>query len=189
MKITLGIPCNRVFKPQTMQSLLDMVAKSEHDLHFVCAIEGYTIAENRTVIAVQAIENKSDYLLFVDDDMVFPPHTLDRLLSKEKDIIGVAYHSRKLSPEYNVILENGEILREKPAEQLFKCQHVGTGTMLIKVEVFKSIIRPWFQFKENSDGCTVQGEDAYLCEVARKAGYTIWCDSTLQVKHIGDRVY
>ena len=189
MKITLGIPCNRTVQAETMQSLLDMIAKSEHDFHFVIATQGYTIAENRTLIAVRAIENKSDYLLFIDDDMVFPPNTLNRLLSREKDIIGIPYYARVLPRKSVVVLENGEELSGTVPGDLFKCQHVGTGVMLIKTEVFKNIIRPWFQFKTNADGCTVQGEDAHFCEVARNKGYSIYCDSTLPVRHIGDRQF
>lgn len=188
-KITVGIPCNRVFKPETMQSLLDMIAISEHDLHFVIATQGYTIAENRTLIAVRALENKSDYLLFIDDDMVFPPDTLDRLIARDKDIIGIPYYARVLPRKSVVVLEDGTELKGEVPSDLFKCQHVGTGVMLIKTEIFKNIIRPWFQFKTNADGCTVQGEDAHFCEVARNKGHDIWCDSTLLVRHIGDRTF
>jgi len=189
MKITLGIPCNRVLKPDTMQSLLELIAKGGYDFHFVIATQGYTIAENRTVIAVGALRNKSDYLLFIDDDMTFPPDTLDRLIKRDKDIIGIPYYSRVLPRKSVVVLEDGTELKGKIPSEGFKCQHVGTGGMLIKTEVFTNIIRPWFQFKTNSDGCTVQGEDAFFCEVARNKGYDIWCDSTLKIYHIGDREF
>jgi GT2 family glycosyltransferase len=172
-----------------MQSLLEMVTGSEHDLHFAICTEGYTIAENRTVIAVKALENKSDYLLFIDDDMVFPKNTLDRLIARDKDIIGIPYYSRVLPRKSVVVLEDGTELKGEIPDDLFKCQHVGTGVMLIKTDVFKNIIRPWFEFKTSLEGFTLQGEDAFFCEVARKRGYDIWCDSTLSLRHIGDRTF
>jgi len=113
MKITLGIPCNRVLKPDTMQSLLELIAKGGYDFHFVIATQGYTIAENRTVIAVGALRNKSDYLLFIDDDMTFPPDTLDRLIKRDKDIIGIPYYSRVLPRKSVVVLEDGTELKGK----------------------------------------------------------------------------
>lgn len=166
-----------------------MIAHSDYDFHFVIATQGYTIAENRTLIAVKAIENKSDYLLFLDDDMVFPKDTLERLIAREKDIVGIPYFARVLPRKSVIVLESGEELVGEVPSELFKCQHVGTGVMLIKTEVFKNIIRPWFQFKTNSDGCTVQGEDAFFCEVARNKGYDIWCDSTLSINHVGDYLF
>ena len=96
IKITIGIPCNRQFKSKTVESLFGIVTHSKHDFNFVIATEGYTISENRAYIVAQALKNKSDYLLFIDDDMVFDSDTLDRLLSCKKDIVGVVYHSRKL---------------------------------------------------------------------------------------------
>ena len=67
---------------------------SERSERFIVPEEGYTIAENRSYIAVQALRNGSDYLLMADDDMTFDPTLLDDLIADNKDIIGVAYHPR-----------------------------------------------------------------------------------------------
>src|SRR3990167_7699081 len=93
-KIALGLPTNRGFKPKTVLSLLNIEKVGE--LYPIIATEGYTISENRNYIVAQAIKAKCDYLLFVDDDMIFPPDTLKRLLAHGKDIIGVLSNSRKL---------------------------------------------------------------------------------------------
>jgi len=186
MKLTLAVPSNRRVKAETMQSLLELVAHSKHDYHIICPSQGYSIAENRSYIAVKALNNKSDYLLQIDDDMVFPPDTLERLLARDVDIIGVPYFSKQLPRKSVIVLEDGTELKGEVPSELFKCEHVGTGVMLVKMDVFKNIIPPWFAFKTNQDGSTSVGEDAYLCSVARKRGYDIWCDSTLTIYHLGD---
>lgn len=188
-KITIGIPCNRVIKPATMQSLLDMIAFSDYDYQFIVATEGYTIAENRAYIAVQAQRNKSDYLLFIDDDMVFPKDTLETLIGHEKEVIGVPYYSRMLPRKSVVVLENGKVLKGEVPSELFKCQHVGTGIMLIKMDVFDKIDKPWFKFVNHESGFTEMGEDAWFCKQAREKGVDIWCDSTITIKHLGDIEY
>lgn len=171
-----------------MQSLLELVAFSNHDFHFVVATEGYTISENRNYIAIQAIKNNSDYLFFVDDDMVFPSDTLERLLARQKDIIGVASRSRCLPLKSTVQLLDGTILSEFPKE-LKEVKQVGTGIMLVKMEVFEKIDKPYFNTKTHINGFTLQGEDAWFCEKAKEKGFKIWCDGTLSVKHIGDFLY
>src|SRR4030042_4961696 len=96
MLISIAVPTNRGILPQTMQCLLELIdySKNKYDLNIIVAEEGFTVAENRNYIAVQAINLKSDYLLLIDDDMTFPPDTLEKLLANDKDICGVAYHSR-----------------------------------------------------------------------------------------------
>ena len=69
MRITLAVCTNRGIRPKTAQCLLELVANSKHDFHILVAENGYTIAENRNFCVVQAQKNKSDYLLFIDDDM------------------------------------------------------------------------------------------------------------------------
>ena len=83
MKITLAVPSNRGINAQTMQCLLELVAHGGYDFHILVASEGYTIAENRNYIAVQAVNNESDYVLMVDDDMTFEPTILDDLIANQ----------------------------------------------------------------------------------------------------------
>lgn len=190
-KVTIAVPSNRGVKGKTVESLMKMIAYSKDvDYNIVVASEGYTISENRTYLTVQAINSGSTHLLFIDDDMVFPEDTLERLLSHKKDVIGVAYHSRNLSKKLNILSEDGEVIEDKDIkEDLMKVQHVGTGTMLIDLEVFKKIDRPWYKMETHIMGFTLMGEDAWFCKQAREKKIDIWCDTTIKVGHIGDYTY
>jgi GT2 family glycosyltransferase len=187
MKVCIGIPCNRQVRTKTVESLFNLEIPCEKII--IIATEGYTISENRNYLSVQAIKAGCTHLLFIDDDMVFPPDTLKRLLSHQKEIVGVVYHSRMFPPTPVVVTEEGQTVKVDGLEPLIKCGHVGGGVMLIDLEVFKKIERPWFTTKTHENGFTIMGEDAWFCSQARKAGYTIWCDTTLQIGHLGEFIY
>ena len=178
MSISIGLPTNRGVKPATALSLLRMSADKGY--HFIVSTRGYNTAENRNLIVAQAVKNKSDYLLLTDDDMVFNPDALERLLAHDKDIVG-AIANTKYEKQEKVI----EYL-DQPEEGLFKCKALGGGFLLIKTEVFKKVPQPHFGYKWFDNGMVQMSNDWFFCEKAREAGYDIWADSTLQVGHIGD---
>ncbi len=204
-KITIAIPTNRGLQPKTLNCLLELVANAskKYDLQILVAEEGYTIAENRNYIATQACNNKSDYLLMIDDDMIFPSDTLDRLIENKKDIIGVAYHSRGSKDKIKIVpgdimsiaeIDKGKYINletetDPKYKDTFECYATGTGIILIKCEVFYKIKRPWFEFTYFENGKCKEGEDWNFCFKAKDAGYTIWTDPKIKVGHIGDKIF
>jgi len=200
MKITLAICSNRKIYPKTVQCLLDMVAHSkEIDFHILVAERGYTIGENRNYCAIQAQRNGSDYLLFIDDDMTFLPNTLEELLSHKKDVVGVNSYSRCLPPSSTVGLmdKDGNYMHPdkhtdyemKIPSRLFKAYFVGTGIMLIKMEVFNKIEKPYFEFIVDKNGQVLHGEDGSFCNKVKQAGMDIWCDPEIECGHLGEYEY
>jgi len=204
MRVSLGLPTNRGFQPETFSSLLKMVAHNKDiDWHIIVSSEGYTIAENRNYIAVQAANQKSDYLLMVDDDMVFPTDTLSRLLANQKDICGVAYHSRGSSAKIKIVpgdimsiaeVDKGKYINletetDPKYEKTFECYATGTGIILIKCEVFRKVPQPWFEFTYYDNGKCKEGEDWTFCFKAKKYGYKIWTDPTIKVGHLGEVIW
>ena len=187
MKISLGLPTNRHFQPKTSQCLLELVANSNYEWDIILAIEGYSIAENRNYIAVKALNNKSEYLLMIDDDMVFPPDTLDKLMSNKKDICGVAFHPRCETDKMKILDETHWSKIKK--DEVFESKAIGTGIILIKCNIFYNIPRPWFFFTWHETGQCKNGEDWNFCFKAKDKGYKIYCDPTIPVGHIGSKVY
>jgi choline kinase len=184
-RITIGIPTNRHVRPLTVKSLLELVAKNkEHTFHIVVESEGLTIEDNRNNIATQALANKSEYLLFVDDDMVFDADLLKTLLDANKMVIGVAAKTRSGG---STVKMDGIQAKLTP-KRLFTCRAVGTGVMLIDTEIFGEFKKPWFKITRLSNGEPKEGEDVYFCDQVRGLGHEIWCDPTVKIKHIGDRL-
>lgn len=204
MKITIAVPTNRGLQPQTMQCLLELIeySKNKYELHIITPEQGYTIAENRNYTAVQALNNKSGYLLMIDDDMTFPPDTLERLLGNEVDICGVAYHSRgstdmiKKVPDIMSIAEvdKGKYINlseetDPKYKYTFECYATGTGIILIKAEVLRKIPQPWFEFTYYENGKCKEGEDWNFCFKAKDNNFKIYTDPKIEIGHLGDKLF
>lgn len=187
MKITIAVPSNRNIQPQTAECVLKLIARGGHDFHCICPSEGYTIAENRTYSAVQAVNNGSKYLFFVDDDMTFEEDYLDKLLAHDKDIVGGVYSSRMEDSPRLVYRSMDDVvdLRTTELTELTKVIAKGTALMLIKTKVF-SMPRPWFHFSYNELGMCSEGEDWFFCKKAGEYGFETWVDPTLKNGHLGD---
>lgn len=178
MKISIGIPTNRHIRPLTALSLLELVEQSkEFEFNFIVETEGIGIEDNRNEIVEKA--EGSDYLLFVDDDMVFEPTLLKRLIEDDKDVVGVASRSRVGA---HTVKQLG--IKKPITKSLFQVRAVGTGLMLIKMSVFGKLEKPYFKVERYKDNKVKTGEDVYFCD---KVG-DVWCDARVDVKHIGDKL-
>lgn len=178
-KIAIGVCTNRLVKSKTASSLLQLVANSKYDYKIIVSTRGYNTSENRNYVATQAVNSGCSHLFFVDDDMVFPPDVLDRLLAHDKDIIGGVYNT-KYETQSPVI----EYLDDKRTG-LFKVGAIGTGCLLIKTEVFKKVPQIWFTYEWNDNGSVKMSHDWLFCHKAREYGFDIWADSSLEIGHLG----
>jgi hypothetical protein len=82
------------------------------------------------------------------------------------------------------------MLHENPVE----VGGVGFGFVCMKSGVFESIPRPWFligrvQWSPDSDMRVNVGEDYSWCGKAQQAGYKIYVDPTVKVRHHKETVY
>lgn len=193
-KTAIAVVTNRGLKAQTVLSLLEL-EKPQNTVYIIATL-GYTIAENRSYAVLQALKENCTHILFVDDDMTFPKDTLTRLLAHEKEIIGVWSHSRKLplTPTVSFLkdgkhLPHDQIPRFVRPEALFECYSIGMGVALIDLSVFEKISKPYFEFQNHESGKNLVGEDAWFCREARSKGYSIYCDPTLTIGHIGEYIY
>ncbi len=179
--ILLGVPCGDTIKSRTAFSLLTLKGD------FVPAFEmGCDVADNRNKLAARSLD--FSHLLFIDSDMVIEPDTLMRMHARNVDILGLAANRRKLPLESVVKpLDTADIHQPLPTD-LFKAESCGTGVMLIRTSVFKKMEAPWFEFSYDGNGKRI-GEDVGFCLKARKAGYSIWVDPTIPVKHLGEYPY
>jgi len=179
IKIGLGVPTNRGVKTDTALSLMRLVAHSKYDYQIIVSTRGYNTAENRNRIVAQAVKGDCDYLLLTDDDMVYEPDCLDRLLAHKKDIVGATYNTKYETQTKVIEHLDGE------KEELFKCKALGGGLLLVKIEVFMTVKQPHFGYKWHDNGMVSMSNDWFFCEKAIEAGFEIYCDPTLKVGHIG----
>jgi hypothetical protein len=57
------------------------------------------------------------------------------------------------------------------------------------MSVFNKLTRPYFPMSFDDKGQVTVSEDIGFCEKAKDAGFDIWCDPTVEVKHYGDFAY
>ena len=118
---------------------------------------------HREELTIKAIEGGFSHLMMIDSDMIFPPNGINVLISRNVDI---AYGT------YNRKNRNYADRLDAPA-----------GFLLINLEAVKKIKVPRFQCDFGL------GEDTYFFRKAREAGLTVVCDETLEIGHIGKKVY
>lgn len=185
MKIAIGIGVNENIRTKTFSTILSILKRNPKI--DVLIEQSCLIHKNRERLAERAIEGNYDYLFFVDGDMCFAPEVLDRLLSRNKDIVGANYYRRNIHKETVIKFEeNGEFVNKEIPEDLFECASLGTGCMLISVNALKNIPKPLFEFNYKGKD---MGEDVYFCLKAKDAGYKIYCDPTVDVGHIGEYIF
>lgn len=136
----------------------------------------------RNKLAKLAIEDGSEWLLFIDDDHAFKHDLLLKLLAHEVPIVGSLYLQRML-PFAPVAYSHKEDdhyipldLTTSPEDGLVEVCAVGTGGMLVRTEVFRELEYPWFEHGRAS-------EDLIFCDRARDAGFPIYCDLGARLGH------
>lgn len=149
------------------------------------------VAAKKQEIAEFAVENGADWVLFLDDDVCFPPNTLLQLLGREKDIVGGVYWSKSEPPVPLVF--KGHM--EGPhlnwhAGDFIKVDAMGMGLTLVRTKVFKAMPKPWFSENyvyhelENANSRNAgTTEDIYFYKKARDYGFEVFCDTGIQALH------
>ena len=181
--ILIGVPCGENVKARTAFSLFNLRGGPSLSMEI-----GADIAYNRNKLVMQALKGDYTHIFFVDSDMVFEKDTIEKMRAQNKDIVGLAANRRKL-PLESVVKPLHKDDENKPLPTVvFEAASCGTGVMLIKTDVFRKIPAPWFDFEYDEKGDRV-GEDVGFCRKAREAGYKIWVDPTIPVRHVGEYLY
>jgi hypothetical protein len=180
-KILIATLTKNSITPQTTFSLVNMVKGMDNVSYAIQT--GADVPGGRTILINRAREHNFTHILFVDEDVSFPSDSLTRLVAHNKDIIGADYNFRELPLRSMATADKKE--KDKP----FKCKSLPTGFMLIKLAVFDKVPTPWFLFEWNDGGKMVFSEDVYFCRKAIEVGFGVWCDPTINVKHIGQYAY
>ena len=166
---------------------------------FMFKLDTY-IEKARNELVWNAANENATHLMMIDSDMVFPPDGIDRLLKHDVDIVGGLYYGR-MHPKAMAFYKNpdGTVTNFDPKQPpgLYEVDFVATGFMLINMRVFTKLEPPFFTFTYNPEFfglrnqgmLTPTGEDSYFCLTAKEAGYKVFVDNTIQLGHVGQRMY
>jgi hypothetical protein len=145
----------------------------------------------RNTAVQRAIEGGYTWLLFLDDDVVPPANVFDLLSRHGLDIVSGLYY-RRSKPVMPVMMrevpQGTEYITSFTPGTLLEADLVGSGCLLIHRRVLLGMKKPWFEWLLDHDELPENqrcSEDYDFCRKARKAGFRIFVDTSVQCKHIG----
>ena len=193
MRILCAVPTFESIKPETFKSIYDLdKGSNELDFEFV---KGYDCAVARNKIAKLAMDRMYEYVLMVDSDMVIPHDALTELLKSDAQIVLSFYQRRNGAKGDAPIFKkpyrpyNKRDLAELP--EFVDVVYGGFGCALVKVNVFREMQFPYFEYIWNAETNLVS-EDISFCKRAKFAGMRIqaatkvWCGHIIAREEYGE---
>lgn len=193
-KILIAMPTMDTMPIMTVRCLVDLLRREQDEIQFT---NGSLVYNSRTFLVNYALSNGFTHVMWIDSDMTFPPDTLLRLFKHGLDIVTCICYGRtgNHSPCAYTGVQRGDKTRSgsltpikvtDSLPELIEVEGCGAAMMLVKTEVYKKVgkrFHEWYEPKWNL------GEDLSFTERARECGYKIWCDTTIEIGHIGTQVY
>lgn len=199
-KIAICIPSRDTWKADfglslTMASLA-LWQMSQHDGELVnlrlCHVKGSLLPENRNALVRQALDSECTHILWVDDDMFFPMDTFYKLYKHDVDIVGANCATKCIPPRPTAKNGRDYVFTTEKSTGLEKVTRLGTGLLLMKIDVFKKMETPYFASPlDPAWDNAPMGEDIYMIKKAQEMGYEVFIDHDVSkhVGHIGDFHY
>jgi len=197
-KVLVGLPSRGVL-PHAFVETMNNALLGNGDLYIgEYAHAKFHIPDDaRNTFVQTALDNDFDYLFFMDTDMTFPPGTLAMMIRHMADIkedkppiLGGVYCNRGSDFRWHVYewvegTEGWKSMRFPLNNGLVKVDAIGTGCMLIDMNVFKVIEWPWFEYEYTMfEGKRERkSEDMVFCKKCMDAGIPMYADSDVQCGH------
>jgi len=191
MRTMIAVPCMDMVHTYFFASMLSLRKPEGTEVAVAsCSL----VYDARHLLAMKALNEGFDRVLWLDSDMNFQPDLMERLsadLEAGMDFVTALYFTRK-NPVKPCIYElcrpipagkgttipKAEAFREIPKEP-FEIEGCGFGAVMMTTDVIRSAgPLPFFP----TEGF---GEDLTFCRKVRAAGGKIWCDPRIQADHVG----
>jgi GT2 family glycosyltransferase len=150
--------------------------------------------EDRNEIIKEFLKGDCTHILFIDDDQVFEQDAVFKLLEHDVDICTGITWMRGEPHAPCIFLADHEKKQIHPIEAeggLIEIDACGGYFLLIKREVLETLEFPWFKYGDTSMNYNMEGdrqgvgEDVAFGLKARLAGFEMYCDSDLEITHLG----
>lgn len=194
MKTFIAVPCLETVPALFTQSLALLKRSGDTMIGFEV---GSLVYNARNHLAQQAIQAEADQVLWLDSDMVFRPTLLEEMtkVCQDNDIdflTGLCF--RRKPPYTPTIFDMLEYKNERCShtqfmsipEGRFKVGGCGFAGVLLQTDVLMSVAAKFDG--RMFDPLPGMGEDLSFCWRARQCGYEIWCDSEIELGHVGNTI-
>jgi len=193
MKVFIAVPSMDIVPALFCQSLALLQRAGDTMIGFEV---GSLVYNARNNLARQAIKAEADWVLWLDSDMVFSPDFLQRMLKActENGIDFLTALCFRRKPPYTPTLFDRLEKVDKGASYTalmsvpdgrFKVGGCGFAGVLLSTDVLLSVAS---KFGRMFDPIYGFGEDLAFCWRARQCGYDIWCDSDIEMGHVGQTI-
>jgi hypothetical protein len=159
------------------------------DTHLFFDASTILINQRETLIN-QAIAMKSEWVFWLDSDMMFPPTTLLRLLAHKQDIVACNYMKRSYPFKSVAFTDTNDWESWVPIQsedELVTVDAIGMGCVLMKTSIFQKLNKPYFEYTYQPKTKDWGGEDFTLFKKLNKVGHQVKVDMNLsnEIYHIG----
>lgn len=145
------------------------------------------ISNGRQFALDEAIERGFTHILFLDDDMTFPPELLDHLCQHKADLVAVNYSHKHRKTNGMILGKDGLYFRKRDGAH--EVLRAGFGVMLVDLNIPKGLAKPHFAMPWSEHHQKSIGEDYFFCDRVMKAGGKMIADMDVKVGHVGDYEY
>lgn len=190
MKTLICIPCMDMVHTEFMKCILGMRRVGDTKITISCSS---LIYDARNHMAMRAVDEGFDRLLWLDSDMSFEPDLMERLsarLDEGRDYVSGLYFTRK--PPILPVIYRGYCREDGvpvpvwydnyPRDDVFEVSATGFGGVMMTAECVKKVVD---KFGLPFSPMGRFGEDLSFCARLSQAGVKMWVDSTIKMGHVG----
>lgn len=201
-KIVVMVPVAHHIEPQTDQALRDLEKRGitvKRKWGFSC------ISQGRCAMATESLDEGYEWLIWLDSDLDFWSWDIEKIVSHGLPVVGGAYSVKGWPVLTTEFLEDGEVILGVGGG-LKEVRFIATGFLCVHRSVYEKLAETMLRAKiwggqYNSypfylpevvdvDGDRhIIGEDFNFIRKVRGAGFKVYCDTSLQIGHIGKYAY
>ena len=201
-RVLIAIPMLHEVKAEFMVSLLGLKLNGKNTE--ISVKIGSLVYEARNQLAMKALTEDFDYIMWFDSDMTFEPNTIEMLLEdceSGKDFVtGLCFSrafpvrpviAKSITYERNektgVVTHGAEIYTDYPRNSVFEIGGSGLACTMMRTSLLEEIassftVSPFYPMPQ-------LGEDYSFCWRMARLGKKMWCDSRVKCGHIGSFCY
>lgn len=155
------------------------------ELPMIGATDRMYIHSACNTIVEEALAQDITHIFWTESDMILPKDAVIKLAKMQKPIASGVYFLRGGSGQPCLYKHTPVEIKENPylhtpvtvydERKPFRVDCPGMGCVLISMDVFRTIEKPWFDLKSNSHGKKDgYGQDLYFYTKVRWAGFEVW---------------
>lgn len=163
MTIAVVVCHRQVGYPEMWRHLSPCLGATQAAGHKVIqmASEGLVVGQMRNEMVAQALSMGAEAICFIDDDHVFAPDAINRLVAWHRPIVGASYPTRNKPFRSTAMISvtdegyRGLNVKELQTDGLVSVDAIGMGMTLIHQSVFHQLPEPWFRTGGRPQPCAV----------------------------------